>query len=237
VKIAPQQIGFPAPSPLGPAAGEPLQPFADFLATATPAPSHRPPERAFGFAELSLFGIAHAIDAADPRAPQGAGQDRAAASPAHVQAPTAARLPNAPSPNSLSGRISAATGESPAHLPVRNAASRARTSAPAANEAASAPIMEAAADGAQADAPVDAARAAARTLRQAQRPAGSLSLIFVEADGRLHIVAGAPHLDDRSRAELRRSAEALAAEFGFSLSRLTLNGEALQPPPPIFRRL
>ncbi|HEX8669696.1 MAG TPA: hypothetical protein VF727_15125 [Allosphingosinicella sp.] len=215
------------------AAGAPQEPFASFLAEAATGPA-RPRERAFGFAELSLFGLAHSQAAPTDTAPRlQAGSISPEAAGAILPAALALAAP-AEAVVVRPGASAAVSGpsgpeEKSCRLPLRSADSGPAASPAAASVGADDPFLEAL------EVPERPAQRGA--MRQASgRPSGALSLILIDADGRLQLIAGAPQLDQRSREALRRSAEAIAAEYGFSLSRLTLNGEPLHPHRPVFRR-
>jgi hypothetical protein len=237
MKIVPHQPVASPTAALSAAPDAPAQPFADFLAD--PAlPGDRPRERAFGFCELGVFGVARSVDAASalpagPRRAEPASPGSAQSRFEQLGAPSDAELQAQNGQPSSAVQRTAAT-EASIHVRPHRISTEAPRGTPAADGA---PVAAAAPED-FADSSASGPAGAARPSRlPPPRSGGTLSLVIIREDGRLQLIAGGPDLDDRSRAALRRSAEAIASEFGFSLSRLTVNGEPLNPLPTIFRRL
>jgi hypothetical protein len=212
----PPPAGAQAPIPAG---AEPFRPFEDFLEGGAPG-------RAFGFAEFGMFGR--------EEPPQGPAQILPPTEPAPESGDVTMPVGR---PDEPVGRLAA---ESPAAatsaaerracpipaLATAMAGSRASSAATGPADAASAlPPSEPALAGEDFAPTV----AAARRVNQPRLPRSDVSLVMIEKDGVVELVAAGPALDPQACALLRRLAKAILARDGLGLVQFHLNGVPLAP--------
>jgi hypothetical protein len=215
----------PPPAPPRAAPVQPSISFKDVLGEA----AARSGARAYGFAELGMFGT------------RGAAPSPAASTPVSATHAAPAALEKATVPVQRSSANAEARALAPAHVAKAEAQLPVRTSAPTHTARASAdPAGEALAmpaDGAEpAQAEADTRAGTTLLRRRLQALAEGklrMKLTFAETAGLADIVASGEPLDPEGTRRLRERVAGLLAEHGLTLGRFTLNGTgqaAFQPP-------
>jgi len=212
---SPEALQKTTPGP-GP---EPAAPFRQFLNDgADPKTIRR--ERAFGFSELGVLGAARAPVADQPvrtasRTPSGG-----AAEPASEAVSEPHATPAFAAVQTVGDRrVAAEAAPTPRGPPLQT--SFRPTPPPAAT--ATTPVRNL--PNTEAISPVRH-RPVARQAMHTPLPK-RFSVVLTGENGAMQLIAGSPELDADARERLRRAAAELAAEFGVTLARLTLNGSAI----------
>jgi len=189
------------------------------------------PARAFGFAELGLFGADGAVAASQTWSGQGAPPDPASQAVASEAPASASERPSATPPSLIPGPGGEAQATAPgaaADLPTPDRSGLAAAPQPF---AAMAPSALARSTGARTNAAVGSDAPLPETVwRPPPAAAAQVAVALAEATGAVRIVAAAPGLSPQAQQQVRQAALRLADEFGLPLDEFSLNGVTIPSP-------
>lgn len=218
----------PLPSPTG------TQPFATYMSGANLDLAEVSQGRALGFEEVGVFGLARSTASTprEPTSPAGGGpagdaQPLSALPLARDEAATD-RAAAEPYGRSLQPRERAAATFLPDSLYVR-AGPIAETPIPQVSTAQRLMARVVAGKPASGQGPEAVKALEVRCRAAVNGPPGSV-IVTLNPDGTIQIIAAAPNLASQDARALRRLAFRLAAEYGLTLSGLSLNGVDLPAP-------